>query len=584
MRSLKSNWFSSWGIVTIVVGVILTIVSYKVVYEIQHQTHKTEFMRTVDNQLNALKNEVDTNLKTLFSIEGFYAGSNNVDRQEFKKFVKHLLDHNMSIQALEWIPRILHKDRADYENSATNDLGSFQITERIEGKMVRAKTRDKYFPVYFLEPLDGNEKALGFDLGSSETRLVALVQARDFGKTVATARIKLVQKNGDYGFLVFLPIYKKTSNNVIERQANLQGFALAVYDIKDMVEKSLSQINTGSINLEIHIYDVTNEKTILYPKIVSEDYEKQKKLVKEIELFYKTTIDVAGRKWKIELLPTKNHILNNHQKWDTMLAPLIVFLFTIMIFIVVKQRNSELMEKNQELRQFSHAIDQNSNGTIVTDLYGSIRYANPAFCAMTGYTKQKLIGKNSSILKSGKTQKEQYDSLWETINTGNIWKGEMENKKQDGSPYWVLITISPVKNEIGETTNFVSDQEDITDRKKAEKELMLAKEKAENANIAKSEFLANMSHEIRTPMNAIIGMNQLVLETELTPYQSKHLTTVKTSANGLLRILNDILDFSKIESGKMEIIPETFNLRKVLESALDPYFCITSSKRSKSDT
>ncbi len=140
------------------------------------------------------------------------------------------------------------------------------------------------------------------------------------------------------------------------------------------------------------------------------------------------------------------------------------------------------------------------------------------------------------------------------------------------------IDVVPVKinsrDELGDMAlSFNTLQEEIgraaVGLGKAREELLIARELGEAANQAKGQFLANMSHEIRTPMNGIIGMTQLLLDTELTPEQLEFTKTIRSSSDALLTIINEILDFSKIEAGKLDLEEEPFNLRNCVEESLD---------------
>lgn len=146
---------------------------------------------------------------------------------------------------------------------------------------------------------------------------------------------------------------------------------------------------------------------------------------------------------------------------------------------------------------------------------------------------------------------------------------EEPQHQSDGRQVTLLTSKVPLRDANGEIFGLLGIFTDITDRKRMEEELLQAKDQAESANRAKSEFLANMSHEIRTPMNGIIGMTDLLLDSELTPDQRECLDLARGSAQSLLALLNDILDFSKIEAGRLILENVPFKLHETLHGIVE---------------
>ena len=204
------------------------------------------------------------------------------------------------------------------------------------------------------------------------------------------------------------------------------------------------------------------------------------------------------------------------------------------------------------------------------DRTGKFVFANDGFAELLGTTAQDMIGKTvadfypEGIAAAAKVEDEN------VMNSGKVIEGVFEDTV-NGELRYFASRKGPVRNNNGEVIGIQTIFWDITEQRKAEialnqerEELRIAKEAADTANQAKSDFLANMSHEIRTPMNAIIGMTDLLLETQLTRTQHEYLGMIQDSGEALLSLINDVLDFSKIESGKFELDVAPFDVRELL--------------------
>ncbi len=222
----------------------------------------------------------------------------------------------------------------------------------------------------------------------------------------------------------------------------------------------------------------------------------------------------------------------------------------------------KILDRNvAELNFMAFAMDQHAIVS-TTDVKGNITYANSLFCDISGYTKEELIGKNHRIIKSDEHSPEIFKEMWRTVANGKVWNGDVKNYSKDGRDYWVNATIVPFMDNNNKPFKYLSIRTDISNLKKREEQLLIARDKAEVASQAKSNFLAQMSHEIRTPMNAIIGFTELSMQA--TDKNSDYLKTVYDSSHHLLRLINNILDLSKVEAGELEIDCIIFDLCQLL--------------------
>lgn len=209
--------------------------------------------------------------------------------------------------------------------------------------------------------------------------------------------------------------------------------------------------------------------------------------------------------------------------------------------------------RTAELQAIFDAVGE---GILVTNLSGAIEYINPAMEKLTGYSSAEVIGKTPRIWKSEQQNPLFYTKMWQTIRTGQTWRGELVNKRKDGSLYDVLLTITPIPGPDGQPTGFVGVQNDITPFKEMDR--------------LKSEFISVAAHELRTPLTSILGFSEILLTRQLNDERrNRYLTFINQQADALRAILDDLLDLSRLEAGEgFEIIEDLVDLKKIAEETI----------------
>ncbi len=230
---------------------------------------------------------------------------------------------------------------------------------------------------------------------------------------------------------------------------------------------------------------------------------------------------------------------------------------------------TDVTEEHGLRERFRLAVEASPAALLMVHQDGNILMANSRCLKLFGYSAAELIGNPVEMLIPERFRighpalRDEYFEAPVQRETGTDL--DMRGLRKDGSEFPIKVELSPVETAEGQTV--ICGVLDLTDQKRMFQVMRQAKEAAESASRAKSSFLANMSHEIRTPMNGIIGMAQLLAQTELRSHQRDYLATVEESAHILLRLLNDILDFSKIEAGKLELECTDFRVSECVARA-----------------
>lgn len=235
--------------------------------------------------------------------------------------------------------------------------------------------------------------------------------------------------------------------------------------------------------------------------------------------------------------------------------------------------NQALLEAEQhQSRWLIAAMESTVSTIVVTDLQGIIQYVNPAFTEVTGYTYQEAIGHKPSVLKSDHHPEHFYRDLWETILSGNTWKGELFNRKKSGELYWESAVITPVFDpDTGMIAQFIAVKDDITGVKKSRTELEQSEKRLTELVETKDKLFSIIGHDLMNPFNALLGFSQILtenLEKEQDTVNLEYAVIISESTKKALLMLQNLLVWSGKHSGKIIFNPILVNLNQLVANEI----------------
>lgn len=229
------------------------------------------------------------------------------------------------------------------------------------------------------------------------------------------------------------------------------------------------------------------------------------------------------------------------------------------VFLVVVKDITVQHDKELELLRFSEVIHRTVNPIQITNPEGKIIYVNPAYVNISGYSREELIGKNPSVLSSGKHTSDFWKKVWAKILTGQQWVGQIQNKRKSGELFHSELVISPIVDEQKKVIGFMGAHRDITEQKNLERQVVRSQKMETFGTLA-----AGIAHEVGNPLTSISSLVQLVQRQSSDDFVQEKLELVKNQINRISKILRELVDFSRPSTHDIKDVSVNLILREAL--------------------
>ena len=566
-----------------IIGLFFSWWAYHSMQERMDEENLQSFRWEVQNRRSAMENSLRAQQSILQELQGFYAASKFVDRDEFKQFTRHIFDRFPLGVELAWVPRIEGEQRPDFEQTTQKEWPGFEINARTKtGQTVRATQQKRHFPIHYMEP---RPDLLGFDLASNPMLRETLDQARDTGHQTASPIFILPGSHPDTNknrFMVVMPIYRNglPTETLEQRRTHLHGFYVTILSVHALFEKSLDSMHPEGIHFWLHETETKNSMPF-FVHISRFSYD-QKDLPmldmgmpepENTRLHVRETMTVLNQRWlftaKLAQDPKEYHP-NIHPEYGHAMQPLAVGLLSTLLlsgFMVwLRQQAIKRQQMTDQLIQANGYTDgilrSMADALMVISPRGRVSSANQAACTLLGLEMDALTNLRAGHIFDEETSAMLVDFGLENMHTPTHQAHRLETTltHSQGTTIPVLLSIAVLLDAQHHFFGMVCVARDMTEQKLVAAKIHHALMTAQAASSAKSEFIANMSHELRTPMNAITGFSHLAFQSKDPKKTLDYIKKIKTSSQTLMALISDVLDFSTMDANRMALEMVTFNM------------------------
>jgi len=382
-------------ILSVLVGPAIGFGAFRLASEVERDRAQAHLGSRVGTAALAMERELAADLETLHALKALFEAGVPVTHDRFTAVAERILTRHPSLQALEWIPRIGHGSRRAHEQSRReNGLHGYTITERTEnGELVAAGDREWYYPGAFVAPHAGNERLIGFDLGSDPLRREAIERAAATGEIALTDPVELVHEAAAVnGVLALLAVFEDASESAEAGEADLRGFVLAVFRIDQLLEPA--QLGPGGAALNSIVFElIDGDGGFGAVRGSTDDLPEQPLSGMSAE----QPIEVGGQRWHLVAFPTAEYMQSLQTRQPLLLgvtAALAWGLLVGLVFVVGKRSRDHLEQRHARL--MNNILESLNDGVIVADRNGRILFANQVAAAVSGTARSDVSPSNWS--------------------------------------------------------------------------------------------------------------------------------------------------------------------------------------------